>query len=141
MNEYLQLTSDDLLKEKDNIEKQRKFMNWISEFSKKVIFFTFILYVINNLFCLYLVFISFNQGNPSGIDAFISESNITFREICGGYLIKAAVENAIKIACGYYVKISNIKLDKIKQQLGVCSNDNNDESEIYEEIEGDDYNG
>ena len=32
------------------------------------------------------------------LDTLISESNLTFREVIGGYIIKAATENAIKIA-------------------------------------------
>ena len=53
----------------------------------------------------------------SGIDTLIAENNSTFREIVGGYIIKAAIENAVKIAGNYYIGITDGRLKALKQGL------------------------
>ena len=53
----------------------------------------------------------------SGIDTLIAENNATFRDIVGGYIIKAAIENAVKIAGNYYIGITDARLRAMKNQL------------------------
>ena len=66
---------------------------------------------LSTLFSLYLIYLSWQQGNISGIDTLITEINTTFRDVIGGYIIKAAVENAIKIGGGYLISLYETKLN------------------------------
>ena len=81
-------------KESSEITKQRKFMRWIQEFSKKIVVVFFITYLI---ILAILVLVIVKIGGSAGIDTMTTEINETFRVVIGGYIIKAAVENAIKI--------------------------------------------
>jgi ActR/RegA family two-component response regulator len=90
-------------KESSEINKQRKFMRWIQEFSKKIVVVFFITYLI---ILAILVLVIVKIGGSAGIDTMTTEINETFRVVIGGYIIKAAVENAIKIG-------SQAVLDKI----------------------------
>ena len=90
-------------KESSEITKQRKFMRWIQEFSKKIVVVFFITYLI---ILAILVLVIVKIGGSAGIDTMTTEINETFRAVIGGYIIKAAVENAIKIG-------SQAALDKI----------------------------
>lgn len=90
-------------KTSSEITKQRKFMRWIQEFSKKIVVVFFITYLI---ILAILVLVIVKIGGRSGIDTMTTEINETFRVVIGGYIIKAAVENAIKIG-------SQAVLDKI----------------------------
>lgn len=98
-------------------EKQKKFLVWVQEFSKKIVTSIFILYVVNTIVNIYFVYLTINTGLVSGIDTLISETNQTFREIVGGYIIKSAVENAVKIGGNYYVGICDAKLRAMNQKL------------------------
>ena len=93
------------------LEKSKKFLGWIQEFSKKIIFVVFLLYVATMLFSCYLVYISFIEGGYTGIDTLITEVNLTFREVVGGYIIKAAVENAFKIGGNYLTSVIEKKIE------------------------------
>ena len=90
-------------KASSEITKQRKFMRWIQEFSKKIVVVFFITYLI---ILAILVLVIVKIGGSAGIDTMTTEINETFRVVIGGYIIKAAVENAIKIG-------SQAVLDKI----------------------------
>ena len=90
-------------KASSEITKQRKFMKWIQEFSKKIVVVFFITYLI---ILAILVLVIVKIGGSAGIDTMTTEINETFRVVIGGYIIKAAVENAIKIG-------SQAVLDKI----------------------------
>lgn len=94
------------------IEKQIKFLNWMQEFSKKIIVLVSVLYLIAVGYILYMVYRSYDLGMISGLDTFISEMNSTFREIVGGYLIKSAIENAIKIGGSCLSSVMNIRMDQ-----------------------------
>ena len=52
----------------------------------------------------------------SGIDTLISEVNLTFREIVGGYIVKSAVENASKIIGNYVVGVIDAKLNAAREE-------------------------
>lgn len=81
----------------NNIEKSNKFFNWIQTFTKKIVTITFVLFVVFQLFNLLLIFMEYQRGSLLFLDTFITESNETFRVVIGGYIVKAACENTIKI--------------------------------------------
>ena len=87
-------------KEENNfISSGSSFFKWIQEFSKKIVTISSIIFVVSNIFILALMFMNYiNSNDLSYMDTFIMETNQTFREVIGGYIIKAAAENAIKIA-------------------------------------------
>jgi hypothetical protein len=86
----------------DNIKTSIEFLSWIQEFSKKIVFVTFLIFVLANLFFIVIVTLDFiRQGTIQYLDTYISEIHLTFREVIGGYLIKAASENVVKIGGSY----------------------------------------
>lgn len=118
MSDYFTDENKEMMnKDIHDVEKQKKFIVWVQEFSKKIIIVVFALYIIMTLFCAYVVYKSWQLGIISGIDTLISEINNTFRDIVGGYIIKSAVENAIKIGGNYYVGIIDAKLKSMKHDL------------------------
>ena len=117
-SEYFTDENEELLSEEINAaEKQKKFIVWVQEFSKKIVVVIFIFYILSSLASIVLVYLSYLQGMMSGIDTLIAENNSTFREIVGGYIIKAAIENAVKIAGNYYIGITDARLRALKQGL------------------------
>lgn len=78
-------------------KKSNSFLSWMMEFSKKIIFYTFLIYIIIHIFIIVMTAIDyFKSGNMQCLDTLISEVNQTFRDVIGGYIIKAAVENVSK---------------------------------------------
>lgn len=116
-SEYFTDDNELLEKEIKDAEKQKRFIVWVQEFSKKIVVVIFIFYIITSLASLALVYASYTQGFMSGIDTLIAENNATFRDIVGGYIIKAAIENAVKIAGNYYIGITDARLRAMKNQL------------------------
>lgn len=106
-----------LKKEIESVEKTKNFFTWVQEFSKKIIVIAFIVYLINTIYTLVLVYLSYSQGMLTGLDTLISETNQTFREVIGGYLIKAALENVFKISGNYLVGISDARLNALRSNL------------------------
>lgn len=105
------------------IHKGLSFFKWIQEFSKKIVTITFIIFVIINLFSLGLILYNYlNTSDLMYLDTLINEAHTTFREVIGGYIIKAATENAIKITGSIVEKYLESKYN---------SGDN--EAEEYEE--------
>lgn len=99
-------------------------LNWLWEFSKKIIVGLFIIYVITYVYSYVLILLSakFNW-NISYLDTLISETNSTFKIIIGGYLIKSMMENVFKI-------------NKNKDSSSICEDESFDETtyETDEEI-------
>lgn len=96
------------------IVKNIEFLSWVQEFSKKIVFLTFLLFLISNLFVLIVMIIQLIQTNDiTSIDTYISEIHLTFREIIGGYLLKAAFENVIKIGGNYLHSYLKSKLPNV----------------------------
>ena len=76
----------------------RKFFQWIQEFSKKIVTITFVIFVIINIYSLVLVTFSyFTTYDLTTLSVLLTETHTTFRDVIGGYIIKAAAENSIKI--------------------------------------------
>lgn len=130
-----------LEEELKSVEKSKRYIMWVQEFSKKVVVITFILYIVNTLFTLWVVYSSYKLGLISGIDTLIVEVNNTFREIVGGYIVKSAVENAVKIGGNYLIGIADAKLKVSKAELQAkypnIDFNNIGQENIYE----DQYNG
>lgn len=84
------------------IIKSIEFLSWAQEFSKIIVLVTFILFFVSNVFVLIMITFQFITTNEiMSIDTYIAEVHSTFREIIGGYLLKATFENVIKIGGGY----------------------------------------
>lgn len=136
-SEYFQSDEKSIEDEIKNVEKSKKYIIWVQEFSKKIVVVTFLVYLITSIFSALLVYWSFKSGMMSGIDTLISETNNTFREVIGGYIIKSAIENAVKIGGNYFIGISDAKLrilqSKIKEEhpnVDIDSNHNSDDDYI-----------
>ena len=68
------------------------------EFSKKVVFVIFVIYIINYVVCWVASFVCGIKGyNIPYIDTFITSTNETTQIVLGGYLFKAMAENIIKV--------------------------------------------
>lgn len=73
-------------------------LNWLWEFSKKIVVGLFVIYVLTYLFSWTLILLSgMYSWNITFLDTLISETNSTFKVVIGGYLIKSMAENVIKI--------------------------------------------
>lgn len=110
---------------KERLNKNLEFFNWVQEYSKKVVSMTFLIFVLANAFFLCLLTAEFIKTNElSYIDIYIQEIHLTFRDVIGGYLIKAATENALKIGGSYLESYVSMKSDAMRLQ---------DDKENYEE--------
>lgn len=106
--------------EMEKIEKHKTAFMWITEFSKKVITVIFIAYILMTIFMAIMIYLSMKMtGMLVGLETMISEMNTTFRDIVGGYLIKAGVENAVKIGGNYYVGVADARLRELRERLHV----------------------
>ena len=71
--------------------------SWIWEFSKKVVFAIFLIYIFNYIICWTASFLCGIKGwEIPYIDTFITSTNETTQIVLGGYLIKAMLENVFK---------------------------------------------
>ncbi len=77
--------------------REKKPVKWLWEFSKRVVVITAALYFIS---CAYALIVCALWQDTATIGTLISEANETFRVVVGGYMIKAGVENALKIGKG-----------------------------------------
>ena len=104
-----------------SVEKTKKTVIWMQEFSKRVVSVIFLIYVAVTIFTSYMIYLSMKvTGDASMVSLLLTETNSTFRDIVGGYIIKAAVENAFKIGGNYYVGAADAKLKALKERLGVA---------------------
>ena len=77
--------------------RAQKPVKWLWEFSKRVVVITAALYFIS---CAYALIVCALWQDTATIGTLISEANETLRVVVGGYMIKAGVENALKIGKG-----------------------------------------
>ena len=96
---------------KTRAEKSFGFLSWVQEFTKKIVVTTFFLYIVSSIVFLGIGIASYLQsgGEMMYFTTLVTEVNGTFRNIIGGYIVKAAVENAIKISGGIVEKVLNVK--------------------------------
>ena len=81
----------------DKNNDNRIIYSWIWEFSKKVVFAIFLIYILNYILCWTASFLcGVNGWQIPYIDTFVTSTNETTRIVLGGYLIKAMLENVFK---------------------------------------------
>ena len=81
----------------DKNNDNRIIYSWIWEFSKKVVFAIFLIYILNYILCWTASFLcGINGWQIPYIDTFVTSSNETTQIVLGGYLIKAMLENVFK---------------------------------------------
>ena len=103
------------------IKRNVDFFNWIQEFSKRIVTITFFIFVAIHIFILInLGYVYYTTKDLSYVDVLIQETNTTFRDVIGGYIIKAAAENTIKIIGAIVVKYLDMKQ---KHELENCEFD------------------
>lgn len=122
--------------EEEASKRTISFFNWIQEFSKKIITITFYIFVIINIYVLIIIWLAYNNsGDTLYLDTLISETHLTFREVIGGYFIKAATENALKIAGSI---IESFLKYKLKKEYNITVTDE-DYSSVNESIDDPDF--
>ena len=103
-----------------SVEKTKKTVIWMQEFSKRVVTIIFLIYVAVTIFTSVMIYLTMKvTGDASMVSLLLTETNSTFRDVVGGYIIKAAVENAFKIGGNYYVGAADAKLKALKERLHV----------------------
>ena len=81
----------------DKNNDNRIIYSWIWEFSKKVVFAIFLIYILNYILCWTASFLcGVNGWQIPYIDTFVTSTNETTQIVLGGYLIKAMLENVFK---------------------------------------------
>ena len=124
------------INEEEASKRTISFFNWIQEFSKKIITITFYIFVIINIYVLVIIWLAYNNsGDTLYLDTLISETHLTFREVIGGYFIKAATENALKIAGSI---IESFLKYKLKKEYNITVTDE-DYSSVNESIDDPDF--
>ena len=117
--------------EENTLKKSINFMSWVQEFSKKIVAVTFLIFVAVNIFVMVLMFMEFyaNGMEPSGLDTLLSEVHTTFRDVIGGYIIKAATENVLKIGGAVVEKYLGNRLREKQMDIDYNNSDCSGEGE------------
>jgi len=111
------------------VKRNVDFFNWIQQFSKRIVTIVFGIYVVIHIFILITLWQTYHITNDLAyIDVLIQETNNTFRDVIGGYIIKAAAENTIKIIGSIVIKYLDMKIQS--QQNECCD----DPIEDFEEV-------
>lgn len=106
-------------------------INWAAEFTKKIVTITFIIFVISNFFVMAIILGEYMTiGTVEYLDTLITEIHTTFRDVIGGYIVKAAMENVSKIGFSVLSEYLEARYD--------IKNLNTDNSE--DSFDGDDSN-
>ena len=123
---------EDIKTVEDNaLKKSVGFLSWVQEFSKKIVAVTFLLFVAVNVFVMVLMFLQYYASGmePSGLETLLSEAHVTFRDVIGGYIIKAASENVLKIGGGIVEKYLANKLQEKQMDIDCNSDDSSGNGE------------
>ena len=116
----------------ETIKKHNTFLNWIQEYSKTIVSITFIIFVLVHIYLVIMFAIEyFTSGNMEDMSVLLTETHTTFREVIGGYIIKAAVENSLKISGNVITRYMDCKYPRGKEE-------EKDEEEIYIDSRGED---
>lgn len=100
----------------NNNNNNNNMYSWLLEFSKKVVFVIFLIYIINYIICWVASFVCGLKGwNIPYIDTFITSTNETTQIVLGGYLFKAMAENIIKVrnSNSYNENMDNVNNDEL----------------------------
>lgn len=75
-------------------QNQLRFIFWVQNFTKRIVVVVFGIYILIDMITLIAALYSMIANkDASSVNTLISEMNVTFRDVIGGYLIKAACEN------------------------------------------------
>lgn len=127
--------------EKDTtIRKNLKFFDWQLSFTKTCVQIAFIIFVIANVYILTMLTINFCINNTVDLfEGYINNVFTMFENVIGGYIIKSATENALKITM-------SVLSDYVERKYGTALIRDN-ESTYYEDevcdaanIDNDTYN-
>ena len=87
-----QLSADEYLDA--TASKSISFIEWVQSFTKRIIVVVFAIFILIDLITLATaIFACIENQDSSSVNILISETNNTFRDIIGGYLVKSACEN------------------------------------------------
>ena len=135
---YSEMLKESIIKDLKREEKHSKAFDWLVEFSKKVVFGAFLVFLISTAVEIFVIYKSSLLGEPISLDTFISETNNTFRIVVGSYCIKSCMENLSKISFSKYGDILRIKdkllKDEVTKETGVQFEDS-EENNIEEPVE------
>lgn len=111
----IDITTDNLIE--NNLNNSNKFFTWVQTFTKKIVTVTFFMFVLLQVFDLILIYMEYRNGQLMYLDTFITESNETFRVVIGGYIVKAACENTVKIISGIISKYMSRKYNQEDSEI------------------------
>lgn len=122
-------------KEKDkSIRETVKFFDWQLSFTKTCVQIAFIIFVLANIYILTLMSINFYMSNEIALlDTYINNVFSMFVDVIGGYIIKSATENSLKIVMSVFSDYVERKYHTPLIQEDNDDNYNIDE-EYYEEL-------
>ena len=83
-------------------------LNWLWEFSKKIVVVLSICYFVQ---CIYVAIKVNTLPDSAVLGTIVTEMNETFRVCIGGYLLKAGIENTVKIYTAAYSKKHDISIN------------------------------
>ena len=82
----------------DTVQKHFEFFNWSLSFTKNVVRACFILFLIVNIFITAMItVVFFTTQEITALETYITEVYNMFVTVIGGYIIKSAAENTVKI--------------------------------------------
>lgn len=117
----------------NTVKTHNAFLNWVQEYSKVIVSITYIIFVIIHIYLLIMFAIEyFASGNMEDMSVLLTETHTTFRDVIGGYILKAAVENSIKISGSIITRYIDYKYPKSTEE------EKEDEEEIYSNSREDD---
>ena len=83
----------------DTVKKGKSFFDWTLSFTKTIVQVAFLLFVFMNIFFVAVICVDYyKNGMLNYIDLLINQVYGMFVNVIGGYIIKSATENSIKIA-------------------------------------------
>ena len=118
-----------------------KFFNWTLSFTKNVVQVAFIIFVIANIFIMGMIIWHYvRTAELYSMDTYIDRIFEMFIAVIGGYIIKSAVENSIRISFSvindYLEKKLQIQMEKDNTETLVP-----DEEYFSDDTKGDDMSG
>jgi hypothetical protein len=130
-------TTNYVVDEEELTKSNLSFFKWVQEFSKRIVIITFIIFIAIDIVSLLTVILAYLQtGTLNYIDTIIAETNQTFRDVIGGYIIKAATENVSKgigVIMDRYFAYKD-KQAGVKLPNGFVSDDESSSSGDYNDI-------
>ena len=125
---------------KKNIMKHFEFFDWTISFTKNVVMAAFVLFILANIFITAMISIIFICSQQiTALEAYIDKVYEMFITVIGGYIIKSATENTVKIVFSvlsdwlekkYGIK-DRLKEPEEKEPFIIVGGENPDSSEEF----------